>query len=115
MARAVVVAGAGAIGFLCAVEAVAAGTLLGTAGLEDPDPDCALPLIAGRALQARAMPHTGEPVRLSAVKATRRQPPPHPLSALLTACQVGFWSRGVGSGKYAVTRMLTVLPVPGAP
>ena len=37
------------------------------------------------------------------------------LSALLTACQVGFWSRGVGSGKYAVTRMLTVLPVPGAP
>jgi 3-oxoacyl-[acyl-carrier-protein] synthase II len=48
------IAGAGAIAFLCAVEAVATGTLLGTAGLETPDPECALPVIAGRAVRRAA-------------------------------------------------------------
>ena len=48
------IAGAGALGLLCAVEAVATGKLLATAGLEQPDPDCALPLLAGQAVQAAA-------------------------------------------------------------
>ena len=48
------IAGAGALGFLCAIEAVARGTLLPTAGLEHPDPQCALPHIIGRAVHARA-------------------------------------------------------------
>ena len=34
-------------------------------------------------------------------------------SRLLTSCQVGFWSYGVGAGKYDGIRTLTVLPVPG--
>jgi 3-oxoacyl-[acyl-carrier-protein] synthase II len=46
------VAGAGAIGFLCALEAVARGTLLPTAGLEAPDAACALPHVMGRAVRA---------------------------------------------------------------
>jgi len=36
------------------------------------------------------------------------------LRALLTACQVGFSSYGVGDGKYAATSELTVPPDPGA-
>jgi 3-oxoacyl-[acyl-carrier-protein] synthase II len=43
------IAGAGAIGFLCAVEAVRSGTLLPTAGLTDVDPRCALPHLRARA------------------------------------------------------------------
>ena len=34
-------------------------------------------------------------------------------SRLLTSCQVGFWSNGVGAGKYEGIKTLTVLPVPG--
>ena len=48
------IAGAGALGFLCAVEAVARGRLLPTAGLTEPDPRCALPHITGRAVTASA-------------------------------------------------------------
>jgi 3-oxoacyl-[acyl-carrier-protein] synthase II len=44
------VAGAGALGFLCAYAAVADGLLLPTAGLEQPDPACALPHVRGRAI-----------------------------------------------------------------
>jgi 3-oxoacyl-[acyl-carrier-protein] synthase II len=44
------VAGAGALGFLCAHAAVADGLLLPTAGLEEPDPACALPHVRGRAI-----------------------------------------------------------------
>jgi 3-oxoacyl-(acyl-carrier-protein) synthase len=44
------VAGAGALGFLCAHAAVADGVLLPTAGLEEPDPACALPHLRGRAI-----------------------------------------------------------------
>jgi 3-oxoacyl-[acyl-carrier-protein] synthase II len=44
------VAGAGAIGFLCAVEAVRSGTCLPTAGLTQPDPSCDLPHVLGEAL-----------------------------------------------------------------
>jgi 3-oxoacyl-[acyl-carrier-protein] synthase II len=47
------VAGAGALGFLCAVEAVASDTLLPTANLLAPDPACALPHVAGRAVERR--------------------------------------------------------------
>jgi 3-oxoacyl-[acyl-carrier-protein] synthase II len=47
------VAGAGAIGFLCAVEAVASGLLLPTAGLTDPDPRCPLPHVMGAARRGR--------------------------------------------------------------
>jgi 3-oxoacyl-[acyl-carrier-protein] synthase II len=43
------IAGAGALGFLCAVEAVARGVLLPTAGLVAPDAACALPHVTGRA------------------------------------------------------------------
>jgi 3-oxoacyl-[acyl-carrier-protein] synthase II len=42
------IAAAGAIGFVAAVEAVATGTVLPTAGLEEPDGDCALPHVVGR-------------------------------------------------------------------
>jgi 3-oxoacyl-[acyl-carrier-protein] synthase II len=42
------IAGAGAVGFLCAVEATA-GILLPTAGLREPDPGCPLPHLTGRA------------------------------------------------------------------
>ena len=46
------IAGAGAIGFLCAVEAVESGTCLPTTGLTDPDPACALPHVVGKAVHA---------------------------------------------------------------
>jgi 3-oxoacyl-[acyl-carrier-protein] synthase II len=46
------IAAAGALGFLAAVEAVASGTILPTAGLELPDPDCGLPHVIGRAVSA---------------------------------------------------------------
>jgi 3-oxoacyl-[acyl-carrier-protein] synthase II len=45
------VAGAGAIGFLCAAEAVRSGTVLPTAGLEHPDPQCQLPQVLHTAVQ----------------------------------------------------------------
>jgi len=45
------VAGAGALGFLCAVEAVRSGTVLPTAGLAHPDEECALPHVMGVAQQ----------------------------------------------------------------
>lgn len=45
------IAASGALGFLCAVEAVARGTVLPTAGLHEPDPECALPHVAGEALR----------------------------------------------------------------
>jgi len=45
------IAGAGAIGFLCALEAVEAGLCLPTAGLTAPDPPCVLPHVTGAALQ----------------------------------------------------------------
>lgn len=48
------IAAAGALGFLCAVEAVARGVLLPTAGLHEPDPQCALPHVVGRAVRAAA-------------------------------------------------------------
>jgi 3-oxoacyl-(acyl-carrier-protein) synthase len=48
------IAGAGALGLLCAVEAVARGVLLPTAGLQDPDPQCPLPHLIGHALRANA-------------------------------------------------------------
>jgi 3-oxoacyl-[acyl-carrier-protein] synthase II len=44
------IAAAGALGFLCAVEAVLSGTILPTAGLQEPDADCALPHVTGRAI-----------------------------------------------------------------
>jgi 3-oxoacyl-[acyl-carrier-protein] synthase II len=47
------IAGAGALGFLCAVEAVRSGTILPTAGLAEPDPRCALPHVMGKALKAQ--------------------------------------------------------------
>ncbi len=46
------IAGAGALGFLCAVEAVESGTCLPTAGLTEPDPACALPHVLGKAIHA---------------------------------------------------------------
>jgi 3-oxoacyl-(acyl-carrier-protein) synthase len=46
------VAGAGAIGFLCAHEAVQHGLLLPTANLVEPDPRCDLPHVAGTAVRA---------------------------------------------------------------
>lgn len=45
------VAGAGAVGFLCAVEAVANGTVLPTAGLSKPDSGCDLPHVMGGAVR----------------------------------------------------------------
>lgn len=47
------IAAAGAIGFVAAVEAISSGTVLPTAGLTIPDPDCALPHVTGRALRRR--------------------------------------------------------------
>jgi 3-oxoacyl-[acyl-carrier-protein] synthase II len=44
------IAGAGALSFLCAMEAVRSGTLLPTAGLVEPDADCALPHVRGEAV-----------------------------------------------------------------
>lgn len=43
------VAGAGAVGFLCALEAIRSGVMVPTAGLTEPDPACALRHITGRA------------------------------------------------------------------
>jgi 3-oxoacyl-[acyl-carrier-protein] synthase II len=43
------VAGAGALGFLCALLAVEEGVLLPTAGLETADPECPLPHLRGAA------------------------------------------------------------------
>jgi 3-oxoacyl-[acyl-carrier-protein] synthase II len=45
------VAGAGAVGFLCALEAVEHGLCLPTAGLERPADDCPLPHVIGAAVQ----------------------------------------------------------------
>ncbi|HEY4243270.1 MAG TPA: beta-ketoacyl-[acyl-carrier-protein] synthase family protein [Kofleriaceae bacterium] len=45
------VAGAGALGALYAYHAVAAGEVLPTAGLVDPDPACDVPHVVGRALR----------------------------------------------------------------
>lgn len=44
------VAGAGALGLVCAYEAVVGGRMLPTAGLETPDPDCDLPHLIGEAV-----------------------------------------------------------------
>lgn len=46
------IAGAGALGFLCAYEALRCGLLLPTAGLRDPDPACRLRHIVGQAESA---------------------------------------------------------------
>jgi 3-oxoacyl-[acyl-carrier-protein] synthase II len=46
------IAGAGALGLLCAHEAVVNGRVLPTAGLETPDPDCDLPHVMGQAIHA---------------------------------------------------------------
>jgi len=43
------IAGAGALGALCGIEAVARGVLLPTAGLCEPDARCALPHVIGAA------------------------------------------------------------------
>lgn len=43
------IAGAGALGFLCALEAVERGLVLPTAGLRDPDCGCELPHVLGSA------------------------------------------------------------------
>ena len=48
------IAGAGALGFIAAVEAVVSGTVFPTAGLAEPDPDCELPHVVGRAVSRRA-------------------------------------------------------------
>jgi 3-oxoacyl-[acyl-carrier-protein] synthase II len=45
------IAAAGALGFLCAVEAVRSGTVLPTRGLAEVDPACDLQHVMGRALQ----------------------------------------------------------------
>ena len=45
------IAGAGALGFLCAHAAVAQGLVLPTAHLREPDPACALPHVIGPALR----------------------------------------------------------------
>jgi 3-oxoacyl-[acyl-carrier-protein] synthase II len=45
------IAGAGAIGLLCAVEAVERGTVLPTAGLRAPDQGCELPHVMGVAVR----------------------------------------------------------------
>jgi 3-oxoacyl-[acyl-carrier-protein] synthase II len=47
------IAGAGAIGLLCAVEAVKSGLMLPTAGLEKVDRDCSLPHVIGQAVERR--------------------------------------------------------------
>jgi 3-oxoacyl-[acyl-carrier-protein] synthase II len=46
------IAGAGALGLLCAYEAIAQGRVLPTAGLAQADPDCQLPHVMGSALVA---------------------------------------------------------------
>lgn len=46
------IAGAGALGFLCAYEAIASGNLVPTCGLEQPDPDCELPHVIGTGIRA---------------------------------------------------------------
>ena len=43
------IAGAGALGFLCALHAVERGVVLPTAGLREPDRECALPHVTGSA------------------------------------------------------------------
>jgi 3-oxoacyl-(acyl-carrier-protein) synthase len=45
------IAGAGALGFLCALEAVERGVLLPTAGLTEVDPGCKAPHVMGKAIQ----------------------------------------------------------------
>src|SRR5439155_13699205 len=45
------VAGAGALGLLCAVHAVEQGEILPTAGLSNPDPRCELQHVLGKALR----------------------------------------------------------------
>jgi 3-oxoacyl-[acyl-carrier-protein] synthase II len=55
------IAGAGAVGVLCALEAVSRGVILPTAGLEQPDPACELPHVVGRPLE--------KPVRSALVNA----------------------------------------------
>ena len=45
------IAGAGALGFVCAVEAVVNGTILPTAGLRQPDTECALPHVIESAIR----------------------------------------------------------------
>lgn len=45
------IAGAGALGFLCAYGALEHGLMLPTANLHQPDPACALPHITGKALR----------------------------------------------------------------
>jgi 3-oxoacyl-[acyl-carrier-protein] synthase II len=45
------IAGAGALGFLCAHAAVDQGLLVPTAGLVEPDPACALPHVLGKAIR----------------------------------------------------------------
>ncbi len=47
------IAGAGALGFLCALHALAQGEVLPTAGLRHPDPRCELPHVQGTALRKR--------------------------------------------------------------
>lgn len=47
------VAGAGALGLLCAYHALVEGVVLPTAGLETPDPACALPHVMGRGRRGR--------------------------------------------------------------
>jgi 3-oxoacyl-[acyl-carrier-protein] synthase II len=47
------IAGAGALGFLCALEAVAHDTVLPTAGLAHPDESCALPHVLHQAVRKR--------------------------------------------------------------
>lgn len=46
------IAGAGALGFLCAHAALEQGLMLPTANLSEPDPACALPHVMGTALRA---------------------------------------------------------------
>jgi 3-oxoacyl-[acyl-carrier-protein] synthase II len=45
------IAAAGAVGFLCALHAVERGVVLPTAGLREPDPECALPHVKGSAVE----------------------------------------------------------------
>lgn len=45
------IAGAGALGFLCAVSAIETGVVAPTAGLEQPDLGCELPHVRGSAIQ----------------------------------------------------------------
>jgi 3-oxoacyl-[acyl-carrier-protein] synthase II len=47
------VAASGALGLLCAIEAVSRGTILPTAGLREPDQDCALPHVMGSAISRK--------------------------------------------------------------